>query len=289
MTRRDVQRRLLDGDWVEVQPDVFACAGTPLTHAAHCWAGVLTVGPPVALGRRSAAMLLRLDRAPVPPDEEPDLVVPENRDGYRLRAPARLRRMRPSRFNIVYAQGLPVTPAPLALRELGMVIPRDWLRDMASHALRRRIVTFSGLSTQLGRGWPGAASLRDVLREVAPGYQVVWEGVLHRALTAAGLLLEPQVPVPLDDGREALLDLGSKRLRFGVEVDGLASHLDRFAGDLRRDRALRRAGWHIEHVAVPELTDDLDGVVRDVLVAATLRAHQLGTTLSELRGANRTA
>src|SRR3954452_4648859 len=106
---------------------------------------------------------------------------------------------------------------------------------MVTPALLRRIVAFSVLSTQLGRGWPGAASLRDVLLEVAPGYQVVWEGVLHRALDAAGLFLEPQVRVPLSDGKDVVLDLGSRRLRFGVEVDGLVSHLERFASDRQRD------------------------------------------------------
>src|SRR6185437_11545747 len=110
------------------------------THFAHAWAGVLAVGPPVALGRRSAALALRLDRAPLPLDEEPDLVVPENRESDRLRGAASVRKMRPSRFSVVRAGGLPVTPAALTLRELGMVIPRDWVRDMVSHALRRRVV-----------------------------------------------------------------------------------------------------------------------------------------------------
>ena len=289
MTTADVQRRLLDGDWLIVQPDVFACAGTPLTHFAHCWAGVLAMGAPVAIGRRSAASALRLDRAPLPPESEPDLVVPENRRADRLDLPASVRRMRPSRFQVVRAQGLPATPAALTLRELGMVIPRDWLRDMVSHAIRRRTVTFSGLSTQLGRGWPGAAALRDVLREVAPGYQVVWEGVLHRALTAAGLPLEPQVAVALADGHEAVLDLGNRRLRFGVEVDGLVSHLDRFAADRRRDRLVRRADWHVEHVAVAELAGDLDAVVAEIVLAAAARARQLGLTPDELRAEIRTA
>jgi len=163
MSPGEIECRLLDADWVIVQPEVYACAGTPLTHAAHCWAGVLSLGPRVALGRRSAAWFLRLDRAPIPVDEEPDLVVPENRRADGLFAPARVRRMLPSRFAFVRAHSLPVTPPQLTLRELGMSIPREWLYDMVTHAIRRRIVTLSGLSTQLGRGWPGAASLREVL------------------------------------------------------------------------------------------------------------------------------
>lgn len=289
MTAGEIERRLLEADWVVIQPDVYACAGTPLTHEAHSWAGVLALGPRVALGRRSAAWLLRLDRAPVPLDEQPDLVVPETRRADRLYPPAQVRRMLPSRFMLVQVRGLPVTPPQLTLRELGMSIPRDWLYDMVTHALRRRIVTFSGLSTQLGRGWPGAAALREVLNNLAPGYQVVWEGILHRALEAGGLPMEPQIEVLLGNGRKAVLDLGNKRLRFGVEIDGILSHLDRFAADRQRDRGLRRVAWQIEHVAATEVANDLDGVVREILIAATVRAHQLGITLEQLRAESRTA
>ena len=289
MSAAEIERRLLDGDWVFIQPGVYVCAGTPLTHEAHCWAGVLSLRPPVALGRQSAAWLLRMDRAPKPPDAEPDLVVPEKRRADRVRRPARVRRMLESRFQLVRAQGLPVTPPQLTLRELGMTIPRDWLFDMVTHAVRRRIVTVSGLATQLGRGWPGAAALRSVLEELMPGYQVVWEGVLHRALEAAGLPMEPQVEVRLGNGRKAILDLGNRRIRFGVEIDGVLSHLERFTADRQRDRGLRRTGWHVEHVAADEVACSLGGVVEELLIAATMRAHQLGTSLDQLRAENRTA
>lgn len=285
----DIQRRLLDGDWVVVQPDVYACAGTPLTHEAHSWAGILALRGRVALGRRSAAHFLRLDRAPVPPDEEPDFVVPANRRADSLLGAVRVRRMLESRFEVVHIRGLPMTPPPLTLRELGIVIPRDWLYDMVTHAIRRRIVTLSGLSRQLGRGWPGAAALREVLNGVAPGYQVVWEGVLHRELEGAGLPMEPQVEVALGNDRVAFLDLGNRRLRFGVEIDGILSHFERFTADRQRDRSIRRVGWHVEHVSADEVAGNLDVVVREILIAAAIRASQLGITLDQVRAESRTA
>lgn len=275
MSRREVDARLLSGDWLVVQPDVFACAGTPLTHAAQAWAAVLAVRPPVALARRSAAAFLGLDRAPVP-DEAPELVVPRPRRDDQLRAPARVRRMVPRVFGITSVRGMPVTTAALTLRELGPVLPRDWVRDMVQHALRRRRVTFSALAGQLGRGLPGAAALRDVLEEVAPGYQVVWEGVLHRALAAAGVHLEPQVQVQLPGGGSAFVDLGCRRRRFAVEVDGLVSHLDRFTQDRQRGRQLVLAGWVVVHVSVAELTGDLDRVVREIAAAYHARSTELG-------------
>lgn len=184
--------------------------------------------------------------------------------------------MLPKSFQLTKAAGLPVTPAALTLRELGMVIPRDWVRDMVQHALRRRRVTFSGLSTQLGRGRPGAAALREVLLEVAPGFQVLWEGILHRALGDAGLLMSPQVEVALPGGGLAVLDLALRELRLGVEIDGLVSHLDRFSQDRHRDRELQRAGWLILHFAVDEVRDNLPGVVREILHAVSARTLELG-------------
>jgi hypothetical protein len=278
MTQRDVQLRLISGDWLVLQPDVYIGAGTPLTHLAQCWAATLAVGAPVALRRRSAAHVLGLDRAPFVAEQLPELLIPSTRHPQALGHGVHVHRVRPSRFAVELREGLPVTPAAFTLRELAFVLPVEWTRDMVMHALRRRTVTLTGLAAQLGRGWPGAAKLREVLLQVAPGYQVVWEGQLHEALEDAGLSLAPQLEVVLPAGGLAVLDLGCRRLRFGVEIDGVLSHLERFAADRRRDRRLHQADWHVEHVAATEVAADLAGVVAEIKAAALLRAHRLGTT-----------
>jgi len=142
-------------------------------------------------------------------------------------------------------------------------------------------MTLTGMAAELGRGRHGAGKLRAVLEEVAPGYQVVWEGRLHAALRELGLELDPQAPVRVANGTR-YVDLGNAALRFGVEVDGLIAHLDRFADDRRRDRELLQAGWLIIHVAVSELVENLDAVAADVAAAYFRR-------LAELCTANRTA
>src|SRR3954449_11295911 len=73
---RDIERLLLDGDWLEVESNVYMSASTPLTHRATCWAVTLAFGPPIAVARRSAAVELGLDRAPTVPIESPELIVP---------------------------------------------------------------------------------------------------------------------------------------------------------------------------------------------------------------------
>ena len=137
-------------------------------------------------------------------------------------------------------------------------------------------MTLTGMAAELGRGRHGAARLRQVLMEVAPGYQVVWEGRLHAALAARGVDLVPQLAVSVSTGT-LYLDLGNRELRFGVEVDGLVAHLDRFASDRQRDRELFRAGWLIIHVAVSELAEDLEAVADEIAAAYARRRAELCT------------
>lgn len=283
MTLGEVQRRLIDGDWIALTRGVYVCAGTPMSHRVWCWAAVLAVGPPVALARRSAAVALRLDRAPDLYDDDPaDVVVPRPRRADDVVGVAHVRRLVAHRFQVVRTRdGLPVTTPALTLRELGAVLPRDWLRDMTQHAIRRRIVSWSSLAVELGRGLPGAAVLRNVLEEVAPGYQVVWEGRLHAALRDAGVDVEPQVEVTLAGGSRVFLDLGDRRLKLGVEVDGFVSHLDRFAADRERDRLLMLAGWLVIHVAAVEVANDLPRVVEHIVRLARVRGAALAQNMAQ--------
>src|SRR3954451_25495557 len=135
----------------------------------------------------------------------------------------------------------------------------------------RREVTLHELIAELGRGLSGAARLRDVLEEVAPGYQVMWERRLHRALLKSGRRLKPQTKVVAPDGRTAYLDLGDEALRFGVEIDGFLNHMARFAADRRRARMLAvELDWTIAPYAVTELATSMDRVVAEILAFARL-------------------
>ena len=271
----DISRRKFDGEWLEVQAGVLTFAGTPLSDRLYAWAAVLAVGPPVALGGLWAARFLGLDRAPEVEVERPHLVIPIARRCERLWNVDLERSRLP--LVIRHVDRLPVLSPERALRQLAATQPLSRVRDMAHHGIRRRTMTLTGMTAELGRGRHGAARLRQVLEEVAPGYQVVWEGRLHAALMARGLDLTPQLSVNVASGIR-YLDLGNGLLRFGVEVDGLIAHLDRFAADRRRDRELQQAGWLIIHVAVSELAEDIAAVADEIAAAYRRRRAELCTS-----------
>lgn len=274
VTDAEVQARLLDGTWVLVMADVLIGAGTPVTTELKAWTGVLAMSQPVALAARTAGVHLGLERVPDPP--RPQFVVPSGRRFAHLPG---LEVRRANSWHVTWHAGLPVTPVPVTIRDLAGDVPRDRLRDVVQHALRRRRTSWRALEATLGRGLGGSAALRDVLAEVAPGYQVKWERTLHRAVARRGLVLRPQVPVRGPDGTiVACLDLGDERLRFGVEVDGFVNHMARFVADRRRARKVAfDYGWLVAVYAVEEVADHLDEVADEVVRYGDQRRRALAS------------
>lgn len=257
-----MHRRLLDAEWLEVQPGVLMAMTTPWSPLVDAWAHVLSIGGPIALTGRFAAACVGLERAPS--YLAPEFVIPDNRAGVH-RPDAVVHRVRRDTWRTWSHRGLPIAPIPSVIRQLAATSPYVVTRDVVQHALRRNRVSFDLLASQLGRGLSGAAALRKVLEEVAPGYHVMWERRLHRALLRAGVRLTPQVSVAAPDGRKAVLDLGDPVLKFGVEIDGFLNHMARFAADRQRARRLAlQCEWTVAPVAVSEIADDLDAVVAEI-------------------------
>ena len=262
LSRAEVHRRVLTGLWRHITDDVLMAATTPVTPLLKAWTGLLAIGQPVALSGRFAAFFAGLERAPQ--RWTPEFVVPDNRHPREMPGMV-IHRVRAARWAVQWRSGLPLVPVPMMIRQIAYDAPDDVARDVVQHALRRRQLTQHELMAQLGRGLAGAARLRLVLEEIAPGYQVVWERRLHRALLKAGVRLKPQTHVVAPDGRQAYVDLGDERLRFGVEIDGFLNHMARFAADRRRARLLAlELGWTIAPYAVQEIADGIDGVVAEI-------------------------
>ena len=260
---RDITERELSGEWVTVVGRVLASATTPLTPAAQAWAGVLDIGQPVAVAGRFAAVLLGLDGAPS--FAGPQFLIPDNRH-WRGDASVQVARIRRADWAVSWHRGLPFVPLPLLLRQLAAELPQPMVRDMVQHALRRRRITEPQLLAQLGRGRPGAAPMRGILEELAPGYQSMWERRVHRGLLKRGVRLKPQTEVVAPDGRRAFLDLGDEEMRFGVEIDGFLNHMARFAADRKRARMLGiELEWTIPAYAVDELVTDFDAAMDEIV------------------------
>lgn len=262
VSAEELQRRLLYGAWIAVMDDVLMASTTPVTPLTHAWTGVLAIGQPVALAGRFAATVFGLERSPG--YVRPEFATPGNRARRELPG-ITVHRIKPEMWSTIWRDGLPLVPVPMMLRQVAFDAPHDMTRDMVQHALRRRQVDHRQLLRQLGRGKRGAAALRPVLEEVAPGYQARWEGELHRALLKVGVRLTPQTRVEAPDGRLAYLDLGDERLEFGVEIDGFLNHMARFAADRRRARMLAvELEWTIAPYAVEELVANMPGVVAEI-------------------------
>jgi hypothetical protein len=257
-----LQRHIVDGLWLPVMGDVLIVAGAPVTEGMKSWTAVLAAGGDVALAARTAGREFGLEQVPEPP--EPQIVIPNTRD---LELPGvDIHRVVPARWHVVWRRGLPLTPIPLTIRDIAADVHRDQLRDVVQHALRRRQVSVDSLMGTLGRGRPGAAPLREILEEVAPGFQVKWERMVHRAVAARGIRLKPQAKVVAPDGRTAFIDLGIEELRYGVEIDGFLNHMARFAKDRVRARMLAtECEWTIAPYAVEEVVTDLAAVADDIV------------------------
>ena len=262
VSNHDTERHILEGVWLPVMGEVLIVAGAPVTERMKSWTAVLAAGGDVALAARTAGREFGLERVPEPP--KPQIVIPNRRV---LELPdVDIHRVVPERWQVIWHRGLPLTPVALTIRDIGADVHRDALRDIVQHALRRRQVDFDALLRTLGRGRPGSASLREILEEVGPGFQVKWERMVYRAVAARGVRLKPQAKVEAPDGRHAFIDLGIEELRFGVEIDGFLNHMARFAGDRRRARMLAvECEWTIAPYAVEEVAKDLAGVADEIV------------------------
>jgi very-short-patch-repair endonuclease len=266
----ELERNIIEGVWLPVMGGVLIVAGAPVTERMKSWTVVLAAGGDVALAAQTAGREHGLERVPEP--AQPQIVIPNTRD---LELPGvDIHRVVPPRWQVVWRHSLPLTPIPLTIRDIAADLRHDQTRDVVQHALRRRQVGIEDLTRMLGRGRPGSATLRAVLEEVGPGFQVKWERMVYRAVAARGIRLKPQAHVVAPDGRQAYIDLGIEELKFGVEIDGFLNHMARFAGDRKRARMLAlECDWTIAPYAVEEISSNLDAVA-DEIVRHVLRLRR---------------
>lgn len=128
-------------------------------------------------------------------------------------------------------------------------------------------------------GRPGSARVRRVMEARVDWQRPADSGLelkVLKALARRGLDLVRQHPVELPDGTTIHLDGADPALRWGIEIDHVTWHGGRLdtQRDKRRDRQARLVGWQIERVTDQEVTDDLRGVLDELIrLHAHRRAH----------------
>ncbi|WP_020575957.1 type IV toxin-antitoxin system AbiEi family antitoxin domain-containing protein [Actinopolymorpha alba] len=282
----DLIRLTAERRWVERHPGIFLAATQPSTTASECQAALLAVGGDCALAGASAAWVWTL-----PGSERvdyPELVVPGNRRFTHL-AYVRVRRVAVTAFRSVVRRGWPVTPLEVTVRDLAAHLTRRDLRALVQHLVLEQRTTLERLSGVLGRGLSGSAALRQILEEVDPAFQSVWERRLHDALVRRGLRPRPQLSLVAPSGRRCYLDLGFPEVRLGVEIDGFLTHMRRFAIGRRRANAVTlELGWELAQYAVEDLAERLDEVADEIVAYVLARKERLPAPEVDQRSRNRT-
>ncbi|MFI9643915.1 endonuclease domain-containing protein [Micromonospora sp. NPDC051925] len=158
----------------------------------------------------------------------------------------------------VLVAGLPCAPAERCAVDLARTLPRMDALPFLDLCLRTGVCRPEELCAELARHarLRGVGQARQLVRLADPRAECRQESQLRLVLIDGGLPApEPQLWVPDEAGfLRYRLDLGYRRLRIGIEYDGL-SHLDR--DRLRHDRTrmnwLSAQGWRMRHYTALDL------------------------------------
>jgi very-short-patch-repair endonuclease len=210
-------------------------------------AAVLACGTRTVLSHHSAAYLYAL--APRP-DGDVHVTGPErhSRPGIRLhRSP-----LAPG--DVTRRHGVPLTRPARTLVDMAAGAEPLLIERAVEDALRRRLVTRPALEAEAGRGRPGSAAIRKLLKlECAPALtrsEAEWR--LVKLVRAAGL------PAPEHNVRMAGIEVDLVWLAHGlvVEVDGFTYHSGRaaFERDRLRDARLTASGLRVMRITWRQLS-----------------------------------
>jgi hypothetical protein len=181
--------------------------------------------------------------------------------------------------DVVEIDGIPMTAVPRTLIDLcrGELDRYDavWAVE---RALAGGLVTVDELEAAAGRlrRTPGIVGARTRFRSARPRSGSPLETRARLRLLDAGLP-EPelQVPVVIDGGRRALLDMAYRKQRIGIEIDGSDGH-DRVEAAFRdrwRQNDVHSEEWVLYRFTWYDVHDGMARTVRNVERALAVRSH----------------
>jgi len=277
MTAREVERRLATRAWQRVHREVYAAAGTAVTHQARCWAAWLAVRygardraryRHVAVAGAAAAVLQGMAQSAA----HIELVVPLGTWAPPLRG-VRVRRLRQwGEIRVTRVEGLPVTSRhDTAARMAALLRDDDDLLTILQEELFHRRTTMAKLASRRRKGRAGSARLGRVLAVLATGA----DSALH--VRGRSVLVGAGMPKP-DCGQELIDGTGdtdcfvARRGATGppwgyvIEWDGALHRTSRrkYRFGLWKRRRLENGGYPVFRFT----TDDVDDPAE--MIAAVL-------------------
>lgn len=256
-TRSAIDRLVAAGRLHRLHNGVFAVGHRSLAPAALRHAAVLSAGPGAVASHTTAAAIL---------DLRPDgagithVTVVASRSGARSTPGVRVHRPRVlDDVDVTAHAGIPVTTLARTLVDLGDLVPAGHVRRAFVRAEQLQIIDMTAISAALERAGRrrGPAVLRAVLRAYDPRWQATRSGLELRMLDVLRDAGVPQPDVNAWIAGRWEADLLWRDARLIVEVDGAGVHETASARgrDAVRDRALRRLGYRVLHIAERDLDD----------------------------------
>jgi len=202
-----------------------------------------------ACSHATAGRLLRLPGIPKP--DEVDVTV-DRSTGLRASG-VRVHRATLDRNSRIYVDGIPCTSATRTLVDCAHLLDGETLEGAVERARRLGLTSVGALESHLGRGHPGSARVRHLIRRLeGRPKESRLEVKFARLLRRSGL----PAPVAQFVVGAYRVDFAWPLLRVVCECDGFEWHGDRlqWKRDRRRIASIEAAGWRMVHVTWDDVT-----------------------------------
>ena len=270
LTQRQLQWACHNGLIVRRYPNVFIDPAVPAGPLQELQAAVAAARGPIkgAWGRSSAALFGLIDEHP----SRPEICVPVQ---YYARIPGVVvRRSSDLCFaHLMTRHHIRTTKPLIAALDLGVVLPAMDLAEVYVRANQMKLFTIDGVRATLQRlarrGRNGIRTSRDALDLVMINGRPADSVLELRFHHGPGMWLpeyEYQHPVTFE-GKNYRLDFAYPEVKVGIEVDGYEKRtsMESLTHDARKTTALMKAGWTVPHFTWPDVKDNPQKVVTDVL------------------------
>jgi hypothetical protein len=259
---KQIRRRILNGEWVQLFHQVLAPAGLVLTPQLRDTAAQLAIPGSVLAGPSAA----RRWRFPVS-DAGTYLYVGPN--GKRALPGVRQLRTMPDERDLGKHGIVPITWHALTVVDCLVILAEREAIELLDRALLKRWITIDELKDHIQRriGRKDVRRLVRLLRVVVDGTRSAAERLAAELFRLHGVTgWTANAPIYDKTGLIGLADFVFPPARVIVEVDGWAFHHDptRFVVDRERQNRLVRAGWRLVRVTWYDLRYRPDYVVSQV-------------------------